>query len=276
MHKTPTTRAPFAIAAAVAISLLSLTARAQTHVPTPPATDPTLPTDAHGTFGLAHPSTTGIGTNRAVSPSPSDSPATAESVRTSATPMGIARQSADAHAQPSEAEMMEMMMAMGKVNENHKLLAELVGNWSYVVKMWMAPGAPPIESKGTATRKAEMGDRYFIARATGKFPMPGPDGKMTDVDFEGMSIEGYDNAKQKFFSTWIDNMGTGILLAEGSYDAATKTFTYDGEYAMAPGMKMKVREVVRVTDKDHYAMEYFEVRGSENVKTMEIAYTRTK
>ncbi|MGI8821501.1 MAG: DUF1579 domain-containing protein [Chthoniobacterales bacterium] len=249
MHKSPITPtgAPFAVAAAAALSLLALTATAQ------------LPT--------ASPNGAAI---------PADSPGGIQSAVTSATPMGIAKKGEDAHAQPSEAEMMQMMMEMGKVNDNHKLLAELVGDWSYVVKIWMAPGAAPTESKGTATRKAEMGGHYFIGRATGKFQMPGADGKMTDMNFEGMSIDGYDNAKQKFFSAWIDNMGTGILLAEGTYDPATKTFSYHGDYDMAPGMKMKVRETIRVTDKDHYVMEYFENRGGQDVKTMEIDYTRTK
>jgi hypothetical protein len=42
--------------------------------------------------------------------------------------------------------------------------------------------------------------------------MPGPDGKMTDMEFKGMGIEGCDNVKN-FVSSWIDNMGTGIMNA---------------------------------------------------------------
>jgi hypothetical protein len=183
--------------------------------------------------------------------------------------------SAPTTSHPSEAEMMKMMAEMGKVNENHKLLEQLVGDWTYAVKMWMAPNMPASESKGTATRKAEMDGRYFIANASGKFQMPGPDGKMQDVDFKGMSVDGYDNAKKKFVSSWID-MGTGILLSEGTYDAGTKTFTYVGNYDMAPGVTSKVRETVKLDDKDHYTMAMWEHRGGEDVKTMEIAYTRKK
>src|SRR5207248_3916778 len=129
-------------------------------------------------------------------------------------------------------DMMKMMEEMAKLNENHKLLGELVGDWTYTVKMTMAPGAPEIESKGTTTRKSEWGGRYFVADATGKFPMPGADGKVEEFDFKGRSTEGYDNAKKKFVSSWIDNMGTGIEVFEGTYDAGTKTFTYLGEMEM--------------------------------------------
>ncbi len=172
--------------------------------------------------------------------------------------------------------MMKQMMELSKLNENHKLLADLAGTWDYTVKMWMAPEMPPSESKGTAVRKAVMDGRYFTLDVSGKIQMPGPDGKMKDFNFKGMGLEGYDNAKKKFVSTWSDNMITGIMMSEGTYDSATKTFTYTGETEMMPGMKSKVRETVKVTDKDHHTFEYFEDRGGKDVKTMEINYTRKK
>jgi hypothetical protein len=71
-------------------------------------------------------------------------------------------------------------------------------------------------------------------------------------------------------------MGTGIMMMDGTYDAGTKTFTYTADYEMMPGMKSKVREVIKVTDKDHIAMEYYEDRGQGETKSMEINYTRKK
>jgi len=183
---------------------------------------------------------------------------------------------AKAAGQPSESEMMAMMMELAKPGENHKLLATGVGAWTYAVKMWMNPDpkAPPIESAGSSVVKPLMGGRYFTSEHTGKMPMPGADGKMTEMEFKGMSIEGYDNAKKKFVANWIDNMGTGIMNMEGDYDAATKSFTYLGTYEMMPGMKTKVRQVIKVQDHDHRTFEFYEDRGGTEVKTMEIAYTR--
>ncbi len=183
---------------------------------------------------------------------------------------------APAAGQPSEAELMKMMMEMGAMNENHKLLGEVAGDWTYTLKMWMAPGAPPSESKGTVTRKPEMGGRFFIADVAGKFQMPGPDGKMKDMDFRGRATDGYDNAKGKFVSTWYDNMSTGIMFTEGTYDAASKSLTYTGSYVMMPGTTIKVRQVIKMIDKDHHSMDYYEDRGGKETKTMEIAYTRKK
>ncbi|MGI9088097.1 MAG: DUF1579 domain-containing protein [Chthoniobacterales bacterium] len=180
--------------------------------------------------------------------------------------------------QPNEAEMMKQMMEMAKTNENHKLLASLDGTWDYTVKMWMNgdPTSKPDLSKGTAVRKSVMDGRYVEMNVSGKMDMPGADGKMKTIDFKGMGLEGYDNAKKKFVGTWMDNMGTGILLSEGDYDPATKTFTYIGEMEMLPGMKQKVRETMKVPDKDHMEFEWYEDRGGKEAKTVEINYTRRK
>ena len=172
--------------------------------------------------------------------------------------------------------MMAQMMELAKTNENHKLLASLDGNWDYTTKMWMDPNAKPQESKGTAVRKSILDGRYVAMDVTGKMQMPGPDGKTMDMTFKGHSMEGYDNVKKKFIGAWMDNMGTGIVMSEGDYDAATKTFTYTGEMEMMPGMKQKFREVLKLTDKSHMSFEWYEDRGGKEVKTMEINYTRKK
>ena len=174
--------------------------------------------------------------------------------------------------------MMAEMMELAKLGENHKLLADLAGTWNFTVKMWMNgdPTSKADESKGVATRKAVMDGRYYVMDVTGKMQMPGPDGKMKEMTFKGMGLEGYDNVKKKFVGTWCDNMGTGIMMSEGDYDPASKTFTYHSEFEAMPGMKQKVREVVKITDKDHHIFEWYEDRGGSEVKTMEIAYSRKK
>ena len=179
--------------------------------------------------------------------------------------------------QPDQAEMMKQVMEMSKLNDNHKLLADTAGTWSYTVKMWMNPdpNAKPMESKGTATRKMTMDGHYLTGDYVGKMMMPGANGKMQNFTFHGMGIEGYDNAKKTFVASWIDNMGTGIENSVGSYDPATKSWTYTSEMEPVPGMKTQVREVVKVVDKNHMNLEWYETAGGgQEKKTMEIYYTR--
>ena len=183
--------------------------------------------------------------------------------------------------QPSAADMQKMMQQMielSKMNENHKLLSSLDGNWDYTIRFWMNPdpNAKPQESKGTATRKSIMGGRYCSMDVSGNMQMPGEDGKMKTVQFKGMGLEGYDNVKKKFVASWIDNMGTGIEFSEGTYDPATKTFTYTSEMEAIPGMKTQIREVIKVADNNHMMLEWYENQGGQEKKTMEINYTKKK
>ena len=199
---------------------------------------------------------------------------------TSRSPASVSGQSATQPAasggQPDQQEMMKQMMELAKLNENHKLLTDLDGNWNYSIKFWMNPdpNAKPEESKGTAVRKSMMDGRYSTLDVTGKMEMPGPDGKKKEMTFKGHGIDGYDNVKKKFVGSWVDNMGTGIMFSEGSYDPATKTFTYTSEVEPMPGMKQQIREVIKVTDNNHHTLEWYENRGGQEVKTMEINYTR--
>jgi hypothetical protein len=178
--------------------------------------------------------------------------------------------------QPNPQEMMKQMVEMGKLNDNHKLLSSMDGSWTYNIKMWMNPdpNAAPQQSKGTAMRKSVMGGRYVVMDVTGKMQMPDATGKMKDMQFKGMGVEGYDNVKQKFVASWIDNMGTGIQFSDGTYDPATKTLTYTSDMEMMPGVKTPVREVLKLTDKDHMLLEWYETHGGQEKKTMEIAYAR--
>jgi Protein of unknown function (DUF1579) len=183
--------------------------------------------------------------------------------------------------QPSAADMQKMMtqmMELSKLNENHKLLSSLDGNWDYTIKFWMSPdpNAPPQESKGTATRKSIMGGRYVMMDVSGRMQMPGEDGKPKDIMFKGMGMEGYDNVKKKFVASWIDNMGTGIEFSEGTYDPAAKSFTYTSEVEAIPGMKTQVREVIKIADNNHMSLEWYENQGGQEKKTMEISYTKKK
>jgi hypothetical protein len=170
----------------------------------------------------------------------------------------------DPAAQPSGADM-AAMMEMGKPGENHLVFTNIVGNWSYTGKWWMNQQSPPMEFAGTTVCKSLMDGRYFMSNQNGM---------MMGMQYQGMAIEGYDNVKKKYVSSWIDNMGTGIENMEGTYDPATKTLTYTGSYEAMPGMNVVMREKNTITDADHHTLALYSNMGGAEVKIMEIVYTR--
>lgn len=108
----------------------------------------------------------------------------------------------------SAAEMEAMQKAMTP-GEPHKHLARMAGDWTFTSKMWMAPNQPPAESSGTMHAEMILGGRYVQAVWSGNF---------MGMPFEGRATEGYDNMTKKYVSTWMDNMGTGILYSTGTCD----------------------------------------------------------
>src|SRR5204862_4453368 len=109
------------------------------------------------------------------------------------------------------------------------------------------PGQPPVESTGTDESMWIMGGRYVQEKFSGNF-MGQP--------FTGMGITGYDNAKKQYFGTWIDSMGTGLMLSNGNTTDGGKTWNFKtvGTDPMT-GKDMPGEMKLTVTDHDHHTME---------------------
>lgn len=147
------------------------------------------------------------------------------------------------------AAMMKAWMDYMTPGETHKMLASQSGNWTSEVKMWMDPAAPPTVSKSKDVYRMILGGRYQECKHTGSF---------NGQPFEGISTLAYDNARKKFISSWIDNMGTGLMVMEGDYDPATKTLSLKGDMVdPTTGKNCKVREVVTFVDDKTMTMEMY-------------------
>lgn len=171
---------------------------------------------------------------------------------------------------PDTQAMMEAWQKASTPGTQHKQLGDqFVGTWDTKMTAWMDPSAPPINSTGKSVNTAVFGGRQLRMDFTGEF-MGQP--------FEGVGYSGYDNVRGKYTSTWTDNMSTGVMMSEGDYDAATRTYTYSAEMPdmMKPGNTIPIRETLRVVDADHHVMEMFEPRDGKEVKTMMLEYSRAK
>lgn len=168
-----------------------------------------------------------------------------------------------------EKAMMDAMMKAATPGKPHEMLSSMAGDWDFTVKMWMDPSAPPTESKGSATYSMMLGGRYLHGDYRGD---------MMGMPFEGKGVTAYDNVTGQYQATWLDNMSTMLMYMTGKYDPATKSYTFTGVMPdpTKGGMKVKVRQVLRVTSSDQQVMEMYETRGGKEVKTMEINYTRKK
>jgi hypothetical protein len=165
---------------------------------------------------------------------------------------------------------MKNWMESATPGEKHSMLAKLNGTWDAEVTSWMGMGAPATTSHGTITNKMVMDNRYQISDFKGE---------MMGMPFNGMSTTAYDNLKKKFVSTWIDNMGTGIMMMQGTWDDAAKTLNMTGKMTNpGNGKECEMKETLKIVDDNTHVMEMYgpDSKTGKQYKNMEIKYTRKK
>lgn len=148
----------------------------------------------------------------------------------------------------------------------HKMMASWDGKWTSEVTMWMSPDAPPSTSTATSDTRMVLGGRYQETVSKGNF---------NGMPFEGKGYLAYDNSKKVFVSSWMDNMGTGIMHLEGPWDEASKSMTLTGECVdPTTGKNMTMKEVVKIVDEKNQVMEMYCNQGGKEYKSMEMKMTR--
>ena len=167
---------------------------------------------------------------------------------------------------PEQQAQMEAYMAAGTPGEQHRQLAKAAGSYDLEIRSWQDPSAPATVEKGTAKRRMALGDRVMIEEVSSQ---------MMGHPFTGLGMSGYDNVTGKHWSTWNDSMSTGLMVSEGSCDAAGSC-TFTGSWT-DPVSKQPItsRMTTRWTSDD---VEIFEMFGpgpdGKEMKMMEIVYTR--
>ena len=169
------------------------------------------------------------------------------------------------------ATMGKAMMDYAKVGKMQEMLASWNGTWNTESTMWMSEGDAPVKATGTSVNSMILGGRYQSGKNTGN---------MMGMPFEGVSTVGYDNAAKQFISTWIDNMGTGMMIMKGPWDESTKTMTLSGTMTdiCRPGKECSFKEVFTVIDDNTQKMVMWgpDPKTGKEYKMMELTFTRKK
>lgn len=169
---------------------------------------------------------------------------------------------------PDSATVAKAWEAYMTPSKAHEMLTKDTGIWHSELTFWSPDSPEPMKSTATATYKMILGGKY----QEGTFS-----GDMMGMPFEGKGIVAYDNAKEEFISTWIDNMGTGMFISRGKYDETSKTLTLLGTMVDPVTKKEKqVKEIVTYIDNDNQKMEMFDVENGKEFKSMEIVSKRKK
>jgi hypothetical protein len=165
-------------------------------------------------------------------------------------------------------EMMQLWVSYMSPGPMHRMLAEMDGEWEEVITMYMDPSAPPATTNVTITKKMILGGRYQESKHKGD---------MMGIPFEGIGTIGYDNAAKKFVSSWVDNMGSGLMYSEGVWNEDTKTLVFLGKLTdPVTGLEVEIRETLRIIDADHHEVKMFTIKNGQEILNMEGKISRKR
>ena len=167
---------------------------------------------------------------------------------------------------PSDEEMMKMMLELGQPGPQHEIFKSMAGEWTASAKFWMKPGEEPQLTSGSATNTLVLGGRFLHQRFNGMFQ---------GMKHFGSGFLGHDNFKKTYQNLWVDNFSSGMALSEGTGGEDGKSinlsYTWEGPMGKIPG-----RFTYTVTGKDSHKLEGWMTMGEQEMKSMEIVYTREK
>lgn len=172
----------------------------------------------------------------------------------------------DEAAAMSEDEMMQAMQAAAAPGEAHARLADGVGAWSARMEAYMEPGGEPMVAEMTVAREMDLDGRVLVERWKGV---------VMDQPFEGIARTGYDNVSKRYWSTWTDNMSTGVLVMYGDWDEASESFVFEGKSVHpVTGAPYRTRTVGKHPAPGVETMDMYEDHGEGEYKSMSIAMKR--
>ena len=153
----------------------------------------------------------------------------------------------------------------------HERLKELIGKYDTVMRIWMEPGKPPMELKGSGEFSWLTEGKWVQLKWNGMM-MNGKPGTV-------MWVLGYDNFKARYVTTMVDSMQTCMSSASGHFDKSGDNLILWGtlDEPMTPEQDKEVKYVYRGFGKDKFMFEVHDMMiGEENTKVVEIEYTRKK
>ena len=151
------------------------------------------------------------------------------------------------------------------VPEEMAILKHEVGQWDAEIKFWM-PGTDGVtESTGVETCSM-IGEHWLNSQF---------DYEAFGQKFGGHGVFGFDSEKKHYVGTWYSSDSPHPIPMTGTWDADSKTITYEmsGKDGMGNPLKGKVMTTYVDDNQKNFEM-HIDVGGGTLHKMMEVKYTR--
>lgn len=159
-----------------------------------------------------------------------------------------------------------------EVQQEHKWLEQLIGEWRYESEAVMGPDKPPAKFTG-AERVRSFGEAWVVSEGKGE----GEAGECSNA-FTLMTL-GYDPAKKRFVGTFVGSMMNNLWIYEGTMDSSGNVLTLDteGPSVKGDGSTMKYKDIIEIKSADHRILRScFQTEDGEWQEFMTANYQRVK
>lgn len=167
-----------------------------------------------------------------------------------------------AEVMPDSASIAKAWESYATPSEAHIMLAKDTGIWDAEMSFYYPDSPEPQKANSVAEYKMIFDGKY----QEGTFK-----GDIWGMAFEGKGITAYDNATKEYIATWIDNMGTGMIVSRGQFDKASNSIIFKGTSVDPVTGKIKdIKEVITYIDENTQKMEMFDIDANgKEFKNME-------
>jgi hypothetical protein len=160
------------------------------------------------------------------------------------------------------ARMEKLGEAFATPNENHEFLARLTGEWDTSSSVLGLPN-----ESGVASFSMILGNRFVNGDVRGTF---------ANVPYVGRVTIGYDNYKHKFVASFLNDLGTSMLYAEGMLDTSGNTLSLWGTIDDWMTNEHDIPTMYRFTieSENAFTFELHDLANSTNTVAITTSYRR--
>jgi hypothetical protein len=136
-----------------------------------------------------------------------------------------------------------------------------VGTWD-AESVITPPGAPPIHQTGVSENRMIADGRWLLVHYN------------SNSGYEGHGVYGWDDEKRVYICTWVDPMMSRFAQGEGTWDAATRTLTFEME---VPGKQhFRYREIIQIQEDGSRSYRNLVLTPDGELEMIRILYRKRK
>lgn len=165
-------------------------------------------------------------------------------------------------------------MEQSKPGEEHKRLHPFAGKFKVTSRSYMDTKQPKQEGGKSQTSTGTATNAWIL---DGRFVQMQVETTMNQQSFKGMGFIGYDKIRKEYVSIWMDNVGTGIARATGTYDEGKGQLVETGTFScpVTGDTQKEFRAEWKIVDEDTITYTMYETGDDgQQTKTMEVEYER--